>query len=787
MKVCPSCNANVAEQAVSCPKCGHDYDGGRAQKKTMMGFPSLGGEESDDEVDSQGGVRFPSSGSDDAKDDDDEVVKTEVVSPDELPFDFDGFGEVGGEESEGSTRQVDPSSVFDALRGDSEAEEVSAKSTSFGLPSIEAGDKDGDDEDGGDEAASAWGLGAASSVGDDEGATQVVDPDTLSGIDLGEESSDGQDQRFGTLMGMSLEEQEGQQTGAGAMQLGGLSGDDDSSGEEHAATAALSADELSKLDEMGFGDDSDHWEEEENEDNVASPGGRLKPGGGQQGSPDENLKTAVLDSSTAPKGFQLPKPEAKTDSPARQQKAQDKTSPKEPQDNKAASAPQSGVFRSVRRRKKNTDGQNGPEGRKAQKDSGVLGTGTYQMSNTDATSGTQEELDDQKLKLGAVEGARTSFPTGEEDEAPETRDAGVKVPTGADDAPSTGAEVQKPSKPESRTPSTGPRFDIGTGIGGPSSSSTPGGQEPKELEDIRDIEPVDEVEAIEGPKSTPRGPSPIEEVALQPEPADEGIAAVDASPSPQGGALAPGGPSQDGPQPGYGAQSSPEQSIEESSPASSPQPQPAGFSANPSESVPQSSQAGAFGSSPTHQAAPQAGADDFGSQPAPQAQPQSQSGGFGAQQAPQAQRQPRAAASPQAQQQKPSQKTPSQDGEAENSDLERIVTFAQKGSGLVGGVVLVLVAIIAVITGGIPEAGAARMVLFAALLFGVGALALTPLKMATKLKSAVYGLVAMAVLLAFLASLAVEMGMILAIGQFAGAIFLFFAAGFPLLGKLAAR
>ena len=754
MKVCPSCNASIAKQAVSCPKCGHDFDAVRPQKKTMMGLPALGAEESEDEVDSTEGFRFPISGGDRGMEEvtEDPELKTEVVSADSLPFDFDSIEGFGDEEEENekaseATRQVDPKSVFDALKS-KRMPRGGAKATAFGLPTISNKE---DDDDSADSAAAAWGVADDSSPEEDAGATKVVDPDTLSGLDLGEESSGGQDQRFGTLMGMSLEEEAAKEAGAGAMQVGHS---DDGGEEEHAATAALSAAELSKLDEMGFGDDSDDWDDDGPAKTMVAPAdGRLKPGAKKNQSPDDDLKTAVLGSSSASKGFQLPKPSSKAPigAPSTAKKDEDEKG----KEFGGPSAPQSGVFRSVRRGQTKSDSGESTSGREKQKDSGVLGTGTYQMSNTDSTSGSDPRLDERDLKLGALGGARTSFPAGgsagEEKKTPASDEERPRESVAAPQATTDSSIDSTPevSTSDSRPPSTGPRFQIGQDSAGmatsteaPRGDSATASEFESEIPDV-DVEEVqwEELDAG-GMDQTPMAeltPEPLEPELGSPTPELESPAAKDVAVQRAGDFAAQ--PAAD-----FGAQ-----------PAGDYAAQPAGdFGAQP---------AGDFGAQP---------AGDFGAQPAADfgAQP---AGDFGAQPAADYGAQPATT------------DDSADDEEEAGSDLERLVALAQMGSGILAGLVLLLVAILSVVTGGMPDGAAATGVLLAPIVLGLGAVVVSPVPMASQLKSAVFGLVGMTVLLGFLASLAVEMGLLLAIGQFAGAIFLFFAAGFPLLGRLATR
>lgn len=97
-----------------------------------------------------------------------------------------------------------------------------------------------------------------------------------------------------------------------------------------------------------------------------------------------------------------------------------------------------------------------------------------------------------------------------------------------------------------------------------------------------------------------------------------------------------------------------------------------------------------------------------------------------------------------------------------------------------------LTAAVAII-GGVPSAGAKVIVLAAPLVLGIFALIVSAVPVAKKWKSAGYTVVGLVSLLACLASLAVEfeLGVGLAVGAMAGALILFFAAGVPLIGKLA--
>ncbi len=786
----------------------------------MMGLPSMGSDEEsspsqqpEQDQSKQTLWGMPALKEDGSAADGEEVAKTEVVSADELPFaaaDFD-FGEE--DEEDDATREVQIDTIADALGAAKEPEEEmpkrskaketafglpaisneeseptqvdspkvdspkghppSAKETAFGLPAI----SDGESEPGSRqqkqaketqerEVEAAWGL-AGDSVSDDGDATEIVSAADIQARDEATQELEKErgENQFGTLMGMNVPENFNND-GAGAMHRG--SSEDEEEEGDAAATAALSAEKLAQFEEMGFpvGDDAEtDW----SSDGI--------DGGAGSAHQDDDVgdKTAVLDPGAA--GFQLPKPrQKKEEEDDTLERTLDKKDEKQ-----ARKKPQSGVFRSAGPSRDSNPGK-GERG-------GVGGTGTYQMSNTERTNTGQtgaEQLRDEDLSIGAVGSSKTSFPT-----------AGAK-------------EDEKGSSANKRagasTESTGPRFAIGD-TGSKSSrprnmtpESSPAMASPEKPEEVVP-EPIEEpaspVGVLKGggeakapkqraPKQEERKPkkrTPKQREAKQREAKKrEPRKREPKKGSPQSGGFGaePAGqaksPKTDS---GFGAQPA--------GPSTGPQTG-GGFGAERASQSTGPQTGGGFGAERASQSPGPQGGGGFGAEPASQS-PGPQRGGFGAEpagQSPGPQGGPPSAAP--ATTTAPGASAASQDqGEPSpaktSGGVEGMIAMIQRGFGIMASLAMMGVVAAAVATEGLPEAFADLALMGLAVLMGVVAVVAVALMADTKRRSMVMGLLAMMILVGFLAALLAEASLLLALGLCAGALLLFFGAIFAAVGN----
>ncbi len=725
----------MRDDAEECTSCGHRFEE-RSAKQTMMGLPTIGGgddsepEDKTRRADASKQTLWGMPALED--DDDDEVAKTEVVSADDLPFspaDFD----LGDEEEEDATKEVSASSISNALGGGRRTkasdQKGSAKETAFGLPAISAEQDDSEP----DEVSSAWGLADSSAA--EESAED-------------EEPRGGQN--FGTLMGMNVPETFNQD-GAGAMHRGSQ---DEVDQYDDAVTEALGADQLAQFEDMGFGGQ----------------------GEAKESAPEESDKTAVLDPKKS--GFQLPKPQEAPD----EGKGDDQQPTPEPTSDRSSGQgfrqrPQSGVFRSAPKKKKRAGRGDSPSGRQ-----GVGGTGTYQMSNTDRTDTTSgRKIRDEDLSIGAVGSSRTSFPTGgQKDEQQPT------APEGGPAAKKKESETLKPA-------STGPRFSIGGGGAQRSRKMTP-----------QHSSPTTDSHQTTAPSRTQQGTGQQEPVNERPRQERRGPVQGD----PAGGErkkppVGAGQPS--APTPGFSAPP-----VEESEPKPS-------FGATPAE---ESKPGPAFGGIPAEESKPEPAfgatpASASKAEPAFGATPVEQPGrvpGGGAQGASQHRPDPRQApnkpaepvkapvasdASPSAPAAAPAAATPQRapaggSQEAKGADnsagVGTMVDAIQRGFGLLGSLALMGAVAATVAFGGLPTALIDFGIMGLAVVMGVVTVPVVALVGDSTKRSVALALMAMIILVGFMAGLLMGADMMLALGLCAGALLLFCGAIFAVVGdKLMAR
>ncbi len=165
MKTCPSCNSSCDDQLLVCPVCGYVFEeqtGGG--KRTMMGFPSMGGKAPEREPDSRDPIKqtlfgFP------ANKEEQEGEDSRTTSPDAVPID-DGDDDTN----------IIPVSRLDFIQD-------SMRGTVAGMRAPGVPEEDEDDDD----------------YGHDK--TEIVSGSAV----FAASSSDGEKVK-GTLMGMSLEE-----------------------------------------------------------------------------------------------------------------------------------------------------------------------------------------------------------------------------------------------------------------------------------------------------------------------------------------------------------------------------------------------------------------------------------------------------------------------------------------------------------------------------------------------------------------------------------------------------
>ena len=805
MKVCPSCNVRVQEDEKNCPSCDHEFES-QDQKKTMMGMPVVGEDGEIDESSVDDGSDGDSGGSADGGLNIDRARLSKALDKARQEETDDADGPGAGSDDD-ATRQVSKSELSASLG--TGGEEGDVKSTAFGIPSPDL--DDGDDED--QDAAEAWGIGEQPSSGE-VAKTEVVDPDELdfsddanrAGVVAAEESSDrafgdsdvesadGDDQKrdFGTLMGMSLDEQSGDQGNEGASMQIADEGASESGGD--GSTQALSPEELARVDKMAFGG---------GDDNGDTSSDRLQPGRAQQSTPtSDNLKTAVLDDSADPGSFQLRKPDnatepegvstpepgdsapsnsgvpqrPKTDPPKRQQRStSDVGEPAVEADEDFESArdrqsdtPMSGVFRAAGEKKNAPDSgeDDGPD-RSSVSDTGVGGTGTYQMSNTSTGKEAGDELEsgEENLAVGGVgSGGYTTFPTGGD----EPQDGDVDSDTASRDdidGDDGGAgeqlsdlelgevdDEQPPSGPEDgfsgaddgrREPTFGDDGDDATwedvavepdpvgehggesspGVDAEATSGASGGrsQQKEELGAGMDLEgdgigdldmALDDDDLDMTPDDNDLDMAPND---------DQGKAGEERAASSPAATTPESGPSQMATEPAEGA--------------SSPMPTEAG------EGQSHPGDAGASSPTPT--------------EPTPE----------------------------------PSQ-APSQPAEASASgtegggmQVEQLISLLQRGFGLLGAVTMAIVAIASVVVEGMPAETAGIGALAAPVVLGAVAVGCTVLPVSSMKRSAGYAVIGLLSLGALGAVLVAGFSPILAIANLAGGTLLLVAAAFPLIGR----
>ena len=107
----------------------------------------------------------------------------------------------------------------------------------------------------------------------------------------------------------------------------------------------------------------------------------------------------------------------------------------------------------------------------------------------------------------------------------------------------------------------------------------------------------------------------------------------------------------------------------------------------------------------------------------------------------------------------------------------------QRGFGIMASLAMMGVVAAAVATEGLPEAFADLALMGLAVLMGVVAVVAVALMADTKRRSMVMGLLAMMILVGFLAALLAEASLLLALGLCAGALLLFFGAIFAAVGN----
>lgn len=408
MKVCPSCNARLPDEAPTCSSCDHEFEAEAGdQKKTMMGMPALA-EDSEENVDDK-------------------------------------------------TSQVDPSELADALQGS--ALGADDESSGGDEPSPTTGADPGSTQ----QAADAWGVGDEPSTEDgDVGATEVVDPDELDfpesfdddfSLDEADETSESvegpgaegsgepqqpqepqqQEGKFGTLSGMSADGISNDGDGGASMQVGGGESDDQ---DQDDSTQALSPDELAGFDEMALGGKPD-WEETE------------ESGDDQQ--------TAVVGEAGDGDDFQLPKP---GEDDSADLEAPEGTGDEESEE--TTGAPPSGVFRSVGESSSAVEETSSPDSDNLS-DTGVTGTGTYQMSE-DTGTGSEAPFDSSdNLEVGGVgSGGNTRFPAGADDED-DSVDQADELSRSAD-SPESGP-LDQPETGTVSEPTTGPSEEVAVDAG----------------------------------------------------------------------------------------------------------------------------------------------------------------------------------------------------------------------------------------------------------------------------------------------------------------------------------
>ncbi|MGM0556201.1 MAG: hypothetical protein ACQEVA_07465 [Myxococcota bacterium] len=259
---CPACKARVSEDAEVCGNCGRKLREDDA-KKTMMGIPAMGADESgqdedSDEVSARSTLFGIPAASREESDD-----TPPPTGPGGAPVRDDATPVPDHYQGEGDARTqvADKDTLSNALR-DSGPQE-NARSTMFGLPKASKEEDDGDDD-----IASQWGLGEESDDADNK--TMVASGslvDEAVGSDVSGEGTGYSrpqadvDPNVQTLMGMQAEEDEEEEDSYEDVYEDEYEEDEDS-------TQALSAEELERFEQQiraqdGFLDPSETPEEPE--------------------------------------------------------------------------------------------------------------------------------------------------------------------------------------------------------------------------------------------------------------------------------------------------------------------------------------------------------------------------------------------------------------------------------------------------------------------------------------------------------------------------------------------
>ena len=851
MKVCPACNARAAVDAKSCPSCEHQFEAGKSEaekrrpKKTMMGIPSV------DQVDAQADgdaskakqTQFGMPALDEDADEPGKELKTEVVSSEQLPIDGGQFSDDQQDGEDDATAQADSSTVAAALGRASKANEAghTGAAAAWGLSSETDAEEDSKtavvspneldfgetpdwyhdeekeqakteallrDNSGGGETNRQFRLEDSEAEEQDSQKTdEDDDADATSGTARQYRRGSGQDDRFGTLLGMSLEEQSDQLGAAGAMHRGPSAdqkSDDDEEGD--ASTQALSPDQLAKIDQMGFsGDFGDETsEEQEAQTRVVSDSGRIQPGRDSHATPVSSEMTA------SPK---LPKPGGDEQSvEAAPQTSKGGDGDNDQKVRKPQNTSPSGVLRTAgRRKKKKRDSDTAPpKGSSPATDnfsrSSVTGTGTYQATGreTGRRSGKKGEAEVDDLKLGGVgSGAKTSFATGQKREqvteqakASEASEESLlgDVPLddismswdGQDTSTSEPDKVAKPvaeASPES-TPKS-PKSNLKDRLRAKLKSerkSEDSKREAKRKPELK-FERADEPQ----PKSQPKDEAPeiqvdsipeLEpepEIEPEPEPEEEpalkfGVGDSEKSESVPEVEVEP--LSEPEPEPELEPESAPERAPEKDSDRAPSQPLPT----KPPSSTPSSSPVSRPpGGSPV-------GGSSADAVPLPAKSASGEYPSFGAE----------PATTPGSSEPAPTRSgdelaapAPLVDADEESGDADgvnRVVTLIQKSFGMLGAVVMIALAVVGVVISGLPEETVGIAVMSASVLLGVMVFALSVMPLSMKMQSVGFALVGVVALLGFVAGIAVGLSELLLISLVSGALLLFCAAGFPLVG-----
>ena len=753
-----------------------------------MGMPVVA-EEEDDEVGDDDGPKFDRSKLASAlerskkKDEVPEEAGGEAESNSDGAS--DGLG-VSGEttddassEPDDSTRQVAAADIQSALGG----------------MAGDTGDVDSDAE-----AASAWGL-AESSASDAGGATEVVDPDELDfsddavgdfsvlddstpATDTADDEPEQEQDQPGTLSGMSADElQPGEDSSTGGrMQAGG-----EESTEGDVSTQALSPDQLAQIDEMGFGAESDSTSE------------------------DDDEKTAVLDSPAQGGNFQLRKPTVGDDPDDLQEpdadsgssstsdeatKADTTAGDDPPDQRKSRDTPRSGVFRAagqVTKRKSKSSGadDSGPDSANLE-DTGVTGTGTYSMSNTDSGSSTESLGDgDDRLSIGGVgSGGDTAFPAGLDDESDSDR---VKEPVEAS-APSEpesdagdGVGLESSTGPASDSgpdsgaldaPSTGPQFPVADSR---SSKAPTTGPESSRPEAAAGAKPVDDAAPADtGTPAMDDGSTS----AIDAEPSDRPTSSPDLATDPmapetdQGAGESTGRPSSE-PEPlDFGGKPGP---VEESrvgdepvtdAPAVEPEPMGEFGGVEKPATSPAATEGPAAGSPEPRQSTPASARPPEENAPQPSGRPKAGAG----ESAP--------TASPAASDAAPAPaETAAASQNNQSMSITKIVELLQRGFGALGALSMVAMTVVAVVFDGVPT-GIGVGVMAAAVILAVVAVVVTVVPLNKTMRGIGYGGTGVISIIGFAATLVVGVGAWLAVALFFGGGLLLFAAIFPWFEKL---